>query len=69
VALTKFGRNRRLVLIFEWLTLWPTWADLPVNSHRRDMANLYNDHALPPGRALSRGRVLPEDMPDNGVSG
>src|SRR6266436_4311900 len=27
--------------MFEWLTLWPTWADLPVNSHRRDMAYLW----------------------------
>ncbi len=41
VTFTKFGKKRRLVLIFEWLTLWPTWADLPVNSHRRDMAYLW----------------------------
>src|SRR5581483_10286759 len=38
VTLHRFGRNRRLVLRFEWLTLWPTRAVLPVNSHRRDMA-------------------------------
>jgi hypothetical protein len=34
----RFGKKRRFVLMFEWLTLWPTWAVLPVNSHRRDMA-------------------------------
>jgi hypothetical protein len=27
-----------LVLMFEWLTLCPTCAPLPVNSQRRDMA-------------------------------
>src|SRR5258707_1168142 len=37
VTLSRFGRNRRLVLWFEWLTLWPTRADLPVRSQRRDM--------------------------------
>src|SRR5262245_61563153 len=39
VTFSRFGRNRRLVLRFEWLTLCPTCADLPVNSHRHDMAN------------------------------
>jgi hypothetical protein len=29
--------NRRLVLMFEWLTLWPTKGPLPVSSQRRDM--------------------------------
>src|ERR1700742_2166992 len=32
------GRNRRLVLIFEWLTLCPTIGPTPVSSQRRDMA-------------------------------
>src|SRR5260370_36643132 len=41
VTLIRFGKKRRLVLMFEWLTLWPTWADLPVNSQRRDMAYLW----------------------------
>jgi hypothetical protein len=45
VTLRRFGKNRRLVLMFEWLTLWPTWADLPVNSHRRDMADLVSARA------------------------
>ena len=38
VTLRRLGRNRRLVLMLEWLTLWPTWGPLPVNSQRRDMA-------------------------------
>ena len=39
VTFSKFGRNRRLVLILEWLTLWPTSAVLPVRSQRRDIRN------------------------------
>ena len=39
VTLSRFGRNRRLVLMFEWLTLWPTSGLLPVRSQRRDMAH------------------------------
>ena len=39
VTLHRLGRNRRLVLRFEWLTLWPVCAILPVRSHRRDMGN------------------------------
>src|SRR6202012_4572066 len=37
VTLHRFGRNRRLVLIFEWLTLWPTCGPLAVSSQRRDI--------------------------------
>src|SRR5438093_1594445 len=37
VTLSRFGRNRRLVLMFEWLTLWPTRGPLAVSSQRRDM--------------------------------
>src|SRR5882757_10728096 len=40
VTLHRFGRNRRLVLILEWLTLWPTWGPLAVSSQRRDMAKI-----------------------------
>src|SRR5262245_44901203 len=43
VTLSRFGRNRRLVLRFEWLTLCPTWAPLPVSSHRRDMAKSFSE--------------------------
>ena len=39
VTFCKFGRNRRLVLMLEWLTLWPTRAFLPVRSQRQDMAH------------------------------
>src|SRR4051812_5033735 len=38
VTLHRFGRNRRLVLILEWLTLWPTWGPLAVSSQRRDIS-------------------------------
>src|SRR4029450_11025769 len=37
VTLTRFGRKRRFVLMFEWLTLWPTWGPLAVSSQRRDI--------------------------------
>src|SRR6202043_1242547 len=37
VTLHRFGRNRRLVLILEWLTLWPTCGPLAVSSQRRDI--------------------------------
>src|SRR5262249_38077908 len=48
VTFIRFGKKRRLDLMFEWLTLWPTWADLPVNSHRRDMGVPLGSHALRP---------------------
>src|ERR1700676_774039 len=38
VTLHRFGRKRRLVLILEWLTLWPTCGPLAVSSQRRDIA-------------------------------
>src|SRR5207302_817037 len=38
VTFNRLGRNRRLVLRLEWLTLCPTCAPLPVSSQRRDMA-------------------------------
>src|SRR5215212_9213992 len=38
VTLHRFGRNRRLFLILEWLTLWPTWGPLAVSSQRRDIS-------------------------------
>src|SRR5262249_1198981 len=38
VTLRRFGRNRRFVLILEWLTLWPTSGLLPVRSQRHDIA-------------------------------
>ena len=38
VTLHRFGRKRRLVFRFEWLTLCPICRVLPVSSQRRDMA-------------------------------
>src|SRR5262245_4268544 len=40
VTLHRFGRKRRLVLMLEWLTLWPTCTPLAVSSQRRDMAKI-----------------------------
>src|SRR5262245_30556676 len=40
VTLHRFGRKRRLVLMLEWLTLWPTWGPLAVSSQRRDMLQI-----------------------------
>src|SRR6195952_4092116 len=37
VTLHRFGRNRRLVLILEWLTVCPTCGPLAVSSQRRDI--------------------------------
>src|ERR1700674_5587094 len=39
VTFKRLGKNRRLVLRFEWLTLWPVCAVFPVRSHRRDMVS------------------------------
>jgi hypothetical protein len=38
--------------MFEWLTVWPTCAPLPVNSQRRDMAE--NLKSLPRGWRAER---------------
>src|SRR5438105_1129731 len=50
VTLTRFGRKRRLVLMLEWLTLWPTWGPLAVSSQRRDMAksSIFPNDVRPP---------------------
>src|SRR5690606_6584796 len=37
VTLQRFGKKRRRVLLFAWLTLLPYWTDLPVNSQARDI--------------------------------
>src|SRR6202049_886037 len=61
VTLHRFGRNRRLVLMLEWLTLWPTCGLLAVSSQRRDIfKNPLPSPALPrahqarPGGSKSR---------------
>src|SRR5712691_5688930 len=67
VTFIRFGKKRRLVLMFEWLTLWPTWADLPVNSHRRDMAYLFASCAPAQWRiAWNLGSFEPRTYNDSG---
>ena len=58
VTFRRFGRNRRLVLMFEWLTLWPTWGPLPVNSQRRDMTIPLNPLVLACERPAQAGGRL-----------
>src|SRR5215213_1713953 len=62
VTLSRFGRNRRLVLRFEWLTLLPTSADLPVRSQRRDIAVPLNARGAVGAPemtfSLDRGRIV-----------
>ena len=37
VTFFKFGINLLLVLLLEWLTLWPLSGDIPVSSHLLDI--------------------------------
>src|SRR6187402_1217450 len=56
VTLHRFGRNRRLVLMLEWLTLWPTMGPLAVSSQRRDIfANPLPSPTLPRSGARRGG--------------
>src|SRR5687767_1057845 len=61
----RFGRNRRLVLLLAWETLFPTIGPLPVTSQTRAIAALLRN---PPGahrnRSLPRGLGSPR--PDGG---
>src|ERR1700729_1729839 len=59
VTLHRFGRNRRLVLIFEWLTLWPTCGPLAVSSQRRDIVQ----NPLPSPSLRHCGRGGPKSCP------
>src|SRR5262249_2542421 len=59
VTLTRLARNRRLVLMLEWLTLWPTCAALPVNSQRRDMLEILESFSSLAPRA---GRMKPSPV-------
>src|SRR5450759_4080281 len=54
VTLHRFGRNRRLVLILEWLTLWPTCGPLSVSSQRRDISEILF-RPRPPTALVGRG--------------
>src|ERR1700687_4490185 len=56
VTLHRFGRNRGLVLMLEWLTLWPTWGPLAVSSQRRDIArNPLPSPPIRPSEGTARG--------------
>src|SRR3546814_13891619 len=67
VTFCKLGRKVRLVLLFAWLTLWPTWRPLPVSSQMRDMSSVLTNLGGVPvaargdiakiGRASGRERV------------
>src|SRR5277367_4522327 len=73
----RFGRNRRLVLRFEWLTLLPTWTPLPVIGHLRAMPHLASarkiidaiTQAIAGGRFLCRPRRAVKDHGAASVSG
>src|SRR5688572_24772329 len=43
----RFGRNRRLVLLLAWETLFPTIGPLPVTSHTRAMRTLFLEQLAP----------------------
>src|SRR6476661_3336842 len=60
VTLTRFGRKRRLVLMFEWLTLWPTWGPLAVSSQRRDISKIlfHPRHSRAASRRRPRGSKI-----------
>ena len=54
----KFGRNRRFVLILEWLTLCPTWTPLPVIPHLRAIPTSTNHRHKYTTRGSFEGRAL-----------
>src|SRR3712207_3200421 len=60
VTLTRFGRKRRLVLMLEWLTLWPTRGPLAVSSQRRDLVEIREFEPPASAAAISapRGQIL-----------
>src|SRR6185312_15140808 len=43
----RFGRNRRLVLLLAWETLFPTIGPLPVTSHTRAIWTLFLEQLAP----------------------
>src|SRR4029079_13160162 len=57
----RFGRNRRLVLLLAWETLFPTIGPLPVTSHTRAMGTLFLEQLAPPATRNRRG-VLQLDL-------
>src|SRR6185295_5199992 len=57
VTLQRLGKNLRLVLMLEWLTLWPVWGALAVSSQRRDMVLKSSKLALARQRRRRRGSI------------
>src|SRR4051794_37519376 len=57
VTLQRLGKNLRLVLMLEWLTLWPVWGALAVSSQRRDMVLKSSKRALARQRRRRRGSI------------
>src|SRR5205085_7282141 len=57
VTLQRFGKNLRLVLMLEWLTVWPVWGPLAVSSQRRDMVSNSSKLALARLRRRRRGSI------------
>src|SRR5215813_3516558 len=51
------GMKRRLVLMLEWLTLWPTWTPLPVTGHLRAMRHLVQQSGNKTHRAAASSRA------------
>src|SRR5258707_4015 len=68
VTLTRLGRKRRLVFMFEWLTVCPTCAPFPVNSQRRDMLKTSRFRRLRPRarRMKHRGLIGPRTYREPG---
>ena len=60
VTFCRFGKNVRLVLLFAWLTLWPTWRPLPVSSQnaRHDTFLVRMGGRVPLAAGAGRGLVL-----------
>src|ERR1700733_587359 len=58
VTLSRLGRNRRLVLRFEWLTRLPIWRVFPVSSQRHDMV-------VVPQKCCRSSKVPPRPTPPN----
>src|ERR1700755_1161062 len=54
----RLGRNRRLVLLLAWETLFPTIGPLPVTSHTRAMWTLFHAQLAPNEPRGSRNRAL-----------
>src|SRR6188508_774512 len=62
----RFGRNRRLVLLLAWETLFPTIGPLPVTSQTRAMWTLFLEQLAPRQRSRVAWVVCSLTSPENG---